>query len=101
MNIMRGDAYPIKFKVKTEDGVVITSEMASEVEIIINGIRKLYSSGEVTYSEQYWFFPMSQQESYAMPEFGRWQVRVKQGDEVIGEDGGSVYMIESQSKAVL
>ena len=98
MKIMRGDAYPIGFDIKAADGVtVITPELASEIEIVINGLRRTYSAGEVFFDEGKWYMPVTQKETFAMPEIGRCQVRVKNGDVVIGEYVEPVYMQESDS----
>ena len=102
MNIMRGDQYPIAFDIVASDGrTKITPEMASEVEIVLNGIRKTFSAEQVFYSNDTWYFPITQQETFGMPEIGRCQVRVKNGDEVIGEYVEPVYMTPSESKVIL
>ena len=99
---MRGDAYPIGFEVFAADGKTrITPELVSEVEIVICGIRKTYSGSEIYYANDLWNFPITQQETFAMPELGKCQIRVKNGNEVIGEYVEAVYVTESQSKEVL
>ena len=100
MNIMQGDAYPVGFDIVDLNGAKITPAAVSEIEIVLNGVRKTYTAGEVYFDDR-WYFPLTQEETFAMPEVGKCHVRVKSGDVVIGEYVEPVYMIEGQSIEVL
>lgn len=66
MKIMQGDSYPIPVDI-TQDGVAVTPETVDEVEITVGTeIRKLYTTGGVTYENGAWYFLLTQQESFSL-----------------------------------
>jgi hypothetical protein len=66
MKIMQGDSYPIPVDIM-QDGVVITPEMVEDVEITVGAeIRKLYSTGGITFENDTWYFLLTQQETFSM-----------------------------------
>ena len=66
MKIMQGDSYPIPIDI-TQDGVVITPEMVEDVEITVGKeIRKLYSTGDITFEDSTWYFLLTQQETFSI-----------------------------------
>lgn len=66
MKIMQGDSYPIPVEV-TQDGLVVTPDMVSEVEITIgDAVRKTYTSGGVFFEENMWYFLLTQEETFTL-----------------------------------
>ena len=66
MIIMQGDAYYIPFLFFDDDETQITDDMVTEVEIQFGGLKKTMSSGEITYSDGEFLFPLTQAESSGM-----------------------------------
>lgn len=101
--MMQGDSYGIPVKILKADGGVIKPSDVSDVEISIGSIRKTYKSGDLSFAEDNWVFPITQQETYSLPSaYVPAQVRIKlpNGD-VDGVSLGSIRVQESTSKVVL
>lgn len=101
--MIQGDAYSIRFKIQDSTGQVITDSMVDDVEIALGEKIKSYANGELTYSDNHWLYPISQQESFSI-DFGlvHVQVRVKfTSGEVIGKDVGLISVKNSISKEIL
>lgn len=80
IKIMQGDAYRLPFRIK-QDGVVITPEMIQDLEVTIGSLRKTYSSGEITYSEEHWLVYLSQEDTLAMTGSEYIRVRIRYLDQ--------------------
>lgn len=66
MRIMQGDSYPVPVEI-TQDGVMVTPEIVDDVEITIGkDIRKLYSTKDITFESDTWYFLLTQQETFSM-----------------------------------
>ena len=66
MEIMQGDSYPIPVDIM-QDGMVVTPKMVEDVEITVGTeIRKLYSTGGITFENDTWYFLLTQQETFSM-----------------------------------
>ena len=66
MKIMQGDSYPIPVDI-TQDGMVITPEMVEDLEITVGKeIRKLRSTGDITFEDGTWYFLLTQQETFSI-----------------------------------
>lgn len=103
--MMQGDSYNLEVEILDTDGGVVTESNVSEVEITVGFLRKTYTDGEVSYSEDIgkWLFPITQEESFKLPTNGvKAQVRVawKTGG-VVGVSLGRINVHESISKEVL
>lgn len=104
MIIMQGDAYYIPFSFFDDDGTKITNSMVDDVEIVFAGIRRTLSDNEIIYdgTNKRFLFPLTQQETFALPTIGRGEVRLKftNGD-VIGDSFGNIIVLESDSREEL
>ena len=104
LKIMRGDSYYIPIDV-TQDGKTVTPDMVEDVEVSVGEtVQKRLSKKEVVYREGAWFFRLSQEETFALPESAVVYVRaVYPGNphDVIGTTAGQVVLIETGSKEVL
>lgn len=101
--MMQGDSYGLKIEILKESEVAVTSDDVSDVEITVGFLRKNYAKGEVLYSDGYWVFPISQEESFKLP-----ATRVKAQVRVVWKNGcvegaslGEIRVHESISKEVL
>ena len=66
MKILQGDSYPIPVEIM-QDGAIVTPEMVEEVEITIGTeVRKTYSSGEIFYEDEVWYFLLGQADSFSL-----------------------------------
>lgn len=106
MIIMQGDAYYVPIDIE-QDGVTLTPEMISDIEISVGSIiRKTYSGGDVQYSDGQWYFRLSQTDTLDLESGVHYvQTRVKYLNrpeaDVFGIVAGAVSVIESNSKEVL
>lgn len=102
MNIMQGDAYAIPVSITTADNTAINDIMVDSLEIVIGHLRKTYPE-DITYSDEQWMFPISQEESLRLINMPQpVQVRVKfNTGEVIGVNAGTIPITVSHSKEVL
>lgn len=103
--IMQGDSYGLKIEILKADGTAVTTADVSDVEITIGLMSKTYSSGKVTFSEDYnkWIYPLTQAETFKFPAaIVKGQVRVVWADgSVEGAPLGEIRVHESISKEVL
>lgn len=100
-NIMQGDAYKIPVTI-TSRGENLDVNLVDSIEMAVGSLIKAYP-GELEYADEKWFFPVSQEETFALPAFQQpVQVRVKfNTGEVIGAKIGSLFVESSHSKEVL
>lgn len=104
IRIKRGDAFSLEIDLKLASGAVAPEEVET-AEFTLGSLRKL-CPGEVTYDSGTgtYFFPVSQEESFALPEEGTFfDIRVKlAGGGVTGLACPiPVYVAKSVSEAVL
>lgn len=101
--MMQGDSYGLKIEILNADGVAVTSDDVSDVEITVGFIRKTYAKGEIIYSDGLWIIPLTQEETFKLP-----ATRVKAQVRVVWKDGfvegaslDEIRIHESISKVVL
>lgn len=101
--MMQGDSYPLPVEIKKADGTVITDADVANVEICIGRMIKNTKNGEVTYSNGYFQFPLTQEETFKLAAAPvKVQVRVVWPDGSIeGAVLGTLHVLESTSKEVL
>ena len=101
--MMQGDSYGLSIEILNEQGVVVTDQSVEDVEVTIGALRKTYSDGGVTFSNNKWVVPLTQEETFKFPAARiKAQVRVRwPGGNVEGVDLGLVNVRESLSKEVL
>lgn len=76
--MMQGDSYSLAVEIRKEDGTIVTDADVSDVEITIGNITKSKSGGSVSYANEVWNFPLSQDETFSLTASRvRAQVRVK------------------------
>lgn len=101
--MMQGDSYNIGIQLLNNAGQPITPDDVDDVEITIGWESKRYTSGQLTYYNGLWLYPISQSES-----FGKWpgkldaQARIKWPNGFV--EGQPIYgarIQESRSKEVL
>lgn len=103
--IMQGDQYAVPVEILTSDDRPADGDTFAEVEIVICGIRKTLTSGEVVYDadRHAFLFPLTQEETFALrdlPQQARVRVKTKLGG-VAGAFLGHVIIKVSDSKEVL
>lgn len=103
---MQGDQYAIPFYITLENGAEADGQSFDDVEIVLGGIRKSMSGGEILYdsSKGAFLFPVKQEETFRlMSSVQALQIRIKPrgSEDVIGKNVGAVSIIRSDSKAVL
>lgn len=101
--MMQGDSYRLPVLIQKADGTVITDADVANVEICIGRMIKTTKSGEVTYSNGYFHFPLTQEETFKLAVAPvKVQVRVAWPDgSVEGLVLGTMHVLESTSKEVL
>lgn len=100
MTIMQGDSYPLELTI-TSDGESLTDEGTQVVEIALGALVKTWP-GEVSFSGGVWLFPLSQQETFAMPAGEKTLcVRVKRGGVWGAQTEAAVTVTACHSRAVL
>ena len=101
--MMQGDSYGLMIEILNSDGMSITLEDVSDVEISVGLLRKTFADGEVVYADGYWVFPLSQEETFKLPSGKvKAQARVVWANGVVeGVALDEVRVSESISKAVL
>ena len=100
--MLQGDCYNLPFRI-TRHGRIMTNEDVSEVEICIGRLNKKYSNNAVFFSEGLWYFPFSQEETFAFRSTEQpIQIRIMfPSGEVKGFDLGNIDVKGSLSKDVL
>lgn len=78
--MMQGDACRLPFHIR-QDGVTVTPEMITDLEVTVGSLRKTYTSGEITYGEGCWFVYLSQEETMAMSGSKYIRVRIRYLDQ--------------------
>ena len=106
MEIKQGDCYDIHITLTDENGICITDEMVSAVEVALGDVIKTYPDGGVGFVPEetggYWTFPITQEESMSMCGIKRFDVRVKfLNGEVVGAKIDTVNVNASMSTEVL
>lgn len=101
--MMQGDAYNLKLNIRHVDGTAVTPDELEDVEVAFGSLIKKYSTGEVTYADGSWYFPLTQEETFnILPSKVKRQVRIVwPGHNVKGYDLGYKSVHESTSKEVL
>lgn len=101
--MMQGDSCGLSIEILNADGAAVTPDDVSNVEVTIGYLRKTYASGEITYADGKWIFPLTQEETFKFP-----AARVKAQVRVVWVNGNvegtvldSVNVRESMSKEVL
>ena len=99
--MVHGDAYDLAFSIDADDGPLDISTIES-VEVTLPRINKLYPD-EITYSKGVFYLPLSQKETFWLPEQCPIQIRVKfrGSGHVIGSDEQIIDVRRSLSKRVL
>ena len=99
--MLQGDAYSLRIKVK-DKGVIITPEIADDIEVCVGTLKKTYSSGDIKFQNDSWLFPLTQQETFKFENFVELQVRVYfKGGDLKGRKLKGINVDESMSKDVL
>ena len=102
MQMMRGDSYNIAITLTYDDETTITPEDVTDVEVVLGNLVKRYSTGDISYDDGEWLFPITQTDSfYDLPPVSRLQVRVKNGTTVIGARIGVVFVLPSNSSEAM
>lgn len=101
--MMQGDSYGLKIEILNADGVAVTPDDISDVEITVGFIRKTYTNVEIFYSDGSWVIPLTQEETFTLPATRvKAQVRVMWKDGLVeGASLGEIRVHESISKVVL
>lgn len=100
--IMQGDQYKIGFRFKQNDSYLTPTEL-SDVRIMVGDTVKTYSGLEVTNTDEWWYYPITQDETYGIAGNSvRVQVRIvfNTGD-VIGKQIGKLRIVQSRDKEVV
>ena len=65
--IMRGDAYPLEIALQDEDGIVLTDEDVTDLEVVLGPLRRAYP-GDISYDEtaQAFILQLSQADTFAL-----------------------------------
>ena len=102
--MMKGDSYSLPIRIDTDSGVA-TRESFADVEVCIGkAIRKTLSAGEIEYdaAESLFLVPLTQEETFALPDRVRVNLRCKYGNgNVIGADLGVIEVAPSLSGEVI
>lgn len=101
--MMQGDSYGLRIEILNADGVAVTPDDISDVEITVGFIRKTYANVEIFYSDGSWVIPLTQEETFTLPATRvKAQVRVAWKDGFVeGASLGEIRVHESISKVVL
>lgn len=101
--MMQGDRYSLGFTVLNNAGQVVTPDDIQDVEITIGHLKKSFRDVELTFDDNKWMFPLSQEETFDYwPGVTRAQIRIVWANGVI--EGKPIYglrVLESISKEVL
>ncbi len=99
--MVQGDAYDLVFSIDSNDEPLDISLIES-VEVTLPRISKLYPD-EITYSKGLFYLPLSQKETFWLPERCPIQIRVKfkGSGHVIGSNEQMIDVHRSLSKRVL
>lgn len=104
LKIMRGDSYYVPIEV-IHDGQPVTPTVVKDIEVSIGeSLQKRYSNGNVIHRDGMWYFRLSQEETFNLPDSAIVYVRaVYHGEpkDVIGTTAGQVILTETGSKEVL
>ena len=99
--MVQGDAYDLAFSIDADDEPLDISTIES-VEVTLLRINKLYPD-EIAYSKGIFYLPLSQKETFWLPERCPIQIRIKfrRSGHVIGSDEQIIDVRRSLSKRVL
>lgn len=103
IEIMEGDQYGIGIRITDKCGHLITDTDVEDVEVCIGKYIKTYANNEVTYEDDHFVYPLTQEESFSFNSKSIvCQIRVKfPGGDVIGEAFDRIDIKSSKSKEVL
>ena len=65
IKIMQGDACRLPFQIR-QDGMTITPEMITDLEVTVGSLRKTYLGGGITFDGEYWYTYLSQEDTMSM-----------------------------------
>lgn len=80
IKIMQGDACRLPFHI-VQDGLVISPEMITDLEVTVGSLRKTYLSGGIEYTDEHWLMNLSQEETMAMSGSEYIRVRIRYKDQ--------------------
>ena len=102
--MMQGDACRIPFRIR-QDGMTVTPEMITDLEVTVGQLRKTYLGGEIIWGEDCWFVYLSQEETMGMNGADYIRVRVRYLDQpwvtVLGKRVALLYVEEHPKGEVL
>ena len=102
---MQGDSYDLPFKIKANNGDILTDNEITEIEFVLGALTKSLSSGEIKFDavNNEFYFRFSQEETMRLIGELVPQVRVKvnEAEEVIGNKLDTIKFIHSSSKKVI
>ena len=98
--MMQGDARSLYIELLKQDNEIVTPSDVADVEITLGLLSKMYSEGQLAYSDGVWIFPLTQSETFAFRStVQRAQVRVRwPTGEVEGASLGRIYIDDSLSR---
>ena len=100
--MMQGDSYSVPVVIKKSDGSVVTNNDVLDVEIVLGNLRKSLSDGSITYANEKWLFPLTQEETFGFASAVKGQVRIKwKNGDVEGVPLDRTVVNYSRSKEVL
>ena len=80
IKIMQGDACRLPFHIR-QDGMVITPEMITDLEVTIGSLRKTYLTGGIIYADEHWLVYLSQEDTLSMTGSEYIRVRIRYRDQ--------------------
>lgn len=94
--IVQGDAYVLPFVI-TSGNVLITDQIATAVRIKIGKYSAIWPGGKISYSNQKWFFPLTQEQTMELfSGQNEYQVQVQfQNGETVGTKPQNIFIQKS------
>lgn len=94
--IVQGDAYVLPFVI-TSGNVLITDQLATAVRIKIGKYSAIWPGGKISYSNQKWFFPLTQEQTMELfSGQNEYQVQVQfQNGETVGTKPQNIFIQKS------
>lgn len=101
--MMQGDSYDLGFTVLNNAGSVVTPYDILDMEITIGHLSKTYRREELSFVDDRWHFPLTQEETFGYwPKSVKAQIRIRWKNGIVeGKDIHGVRINESMSKEVL
>lgn len=92
--IVQGDQYLIPIVIRTTE--LITPENSDDVRIQIGNSLKTYSKGEITYENEQWYYPLTEDISMMLESpLVEIQVGIKQNNEIRYSDVKQIDIVKS------